>query len=144
MKQLDLICRVDENGRIELDRSANIREYLQLWCERKCRVRIGHPTRTTNQNAYLHAIFSAISVATLEAGQPVTAEALKEYFKRKYGPTSELTMPDGEVVYAPKSTAEYNSGTMTEFIECIRDDQLIKDLRLYIETPEEWLERRAA
>jgi hypothetical protein len=142
---LDITAFIDAGGKIlSIHQRQSILDELKRFAGKKCRIRIHPSTRTLEQNAYLHAVFTRIASFMYDAGMrcpgddKFSAEDWKVYFKKKHGLTKVLTLPDGSTETVLVSTAKYNKKEMTQFIEQIRHDDFIIHSGHYILTPEEF------
>jgi len=144
---LDITAYINKKGTLVSSyQHKQVAEALRSFAESKCRILIEPTTRTLDQNSYIHAIFSNIAVFMYEAGircpqgDKIAAETWKIYYKKKYGLSKVVTLPDGEIETVIISTAKYNKKQMTDFIEQIRHDDLIIESGHYILTPKEFKE----
>lgn len=76
--------------------------------------------RTTLQNACARAIVREIAENAWVKGQQFSADAWWEYLARLYGPTDEITLPDGEIVTRRLSTRDMSAKEFSEFIDEVR------------------------
>ncbi len=144
--KLDLTAHVDSEGRLTSSfQHQQVTECLKSFADSRCRIRIESSTRTLDQNSYMHAIFAGVADFFFEAGirdhagEKITTEAWKMYFKNKHGLTKFVNLhEENEPVEVSVSTAKYNRKDMTEFIEKVRHDDLILDSGFYVMTPEEF------
>lgn len=81
----------------------------------------GRKKRSLNQNAFFHGAFlQGCHQMFTEAGNEMSQNMVKEALKRKFGLKVPVKMPDGSEEYEPKSTAEYTTGEIEDFMDKIR------------------------
>jgi hypothetical protein len=81
----------------------------------------GRKKRSLNQNAFFHGPFlEGCQNMFLEGGSELSADMVKECLKRKFGLKIQVKMPDGSEEYEPKSTADYTTSEIEDFMDKIR------------------------
>lgn len=128
-----------------------LRERIKQYAGREFVLRLTALRRTGQQNRYLHAVFGTIARGLVEAGVttlelvppsgevvsvPCTPDLVKAWYKALYGYRDD----EGTL----RSTASYDTTEMHDFIEAIRNDDLLIRSGIYIETPDEYRARQRA
>lgn len=81
----------------------------------------GRKKRSLNQNAFFHGPFlEGCQSMFIEAGNEMSLEMVKDVLKHKFGINEHIVMPDGSRDVAAKSTAEYTTGEIEDFMDKIR------------------------
>ena len=77
--------------------------------------------RSSPQNRYFHGVVLAIAVRSIrELGTTITAEELKEYWKRMFAPMDVMISKDGEVAQLGKPTSGMDISEFVAFTDqCI-------------------------
>jgi hypothetical protein len=137
-------CPIDADGNMPRARWIWLRDQVRLFAGGKVTFTVRRPTRSTAANAFYHAaIIGPIRLALLEAGHPVSHDALHEHFRDKYlGVTVEHAGP-WEIVRRP-STRKLDQTEFSDFIERVKNDEMVLSLGVYFEEPSERLEGRLA
>lgn len=81
----------------------------------------GRKKRSLGQNAFFHGPFlMGCQEMFLEAGSELSVDMVKECLKRKFGLKIPVKMPDGSEEHEPKSTADYTTSEIEDFMDKIR------------------------
>lgn len=109
--------QLDDNADLQLLAAiaANEGKQIVITIER------GRKKRSLNQNAFFHGPFlEGCQSMFIEAGSELSVDMVKECLKRKFGLKIPVKMPDGSEEYEPKSTADYTTGEIEDFMDKIR------------------------
>jgi len=135
--------RVDEDGTLHpKGRVQWMREGLQLFAGGQVVITYERPKRSLKQNAYLWGVvYKTIRLALLDAGKAVSSDALHEHFKRLYLDPDVHEMVDmdtGEVTeYKTWTTTNLDTTQFSDFIERVKQDEMVLRLGCYIPLPGE-------
>ncbi len=128
---------VAEDGTLtDRRRAAWLWDQLKLYAGGQVRIRISRPKRSTAANAYYWGVvLAAIREAMMDAGHPVSAEALHHHFKALY------LEPRWVQVFhythmMPPTTTDLDQTAFAEYIESIKQDQAVLALGVYIPEPD--------
>lgn len=137
-KALDETFYVTDDGKLADQRRAEwLRSQLQLYAGGQVRIRIGRPKRSTRANAYYWGVVIAtVREALMEAGMPVSAEALHVHFKRRYLEPRTTCVLGIDHVLDP-TTTDMDSTEFSYYIEAIKEDEDVRRLGVYIPEPDE-------
>lgn len=81
----------------------------------------GTKKRSLNQNAFFHGPFlDACYEMFIEAGNEMGVEMVKDVLKHKFGINHHILLPDGSRDVAAKSTAEYTTQEIEDFMDKVR------------------------
>lgn len=136
---------VDENGRIQpRSRAEWLSGQLKRFADGRVQITVERPKRSLKQNNYYWGVvIETVRKALLEAGQPLSAKALHEHFKHKYlgvkGSAEYVDEATGEMyeIVEPPSTTDLDTTEMHDYIEHIRNDELVLALGCYVPAPGE-------
>jgi hypothetical protein len=135
---VDIICTVDEQGRIPPSRTDFVRGALRRYAGGQVRIRLSKPVRSPAANRYYWGVvIREIQRAAVEAGYLVTSEGLHELFKGRYLPqrTSDVF---GQPVTLPPTTTELDAEEFAEYIDRILSDDNVVELGVYVPAPGEY------
>lgn len=77
--------------------------------------------RSSNQNRFMHGpFFKALQTMFREAGNDISPDQVKEFFKEMFGVREVITAPDGTAHYIMKSTAKYSTVECEQCMEKAR------------------------
>jgi hypothetical protein len=119
-----------------------MREGLQLFAGGQVVITYERPKRSLQANKYLWGVvYKTIRLAMLDAGKAVSSEALHQHFKRLYLDPDIHEMVDmetGEVTeYKTWTTTNLSTTQFTDFIERVKQDEVVLQLGCYIPEPGE-------
>lgn len=137
--------RIDDDGNVQPSGEGLVRwlaDQFELFADGKAVITVERPKRSLSQNShYWGYVIRPIRQALLEAGHPVSAEALHEHFKalflgatRSYEYTDRETGEVHEVVQVRSST-DLDKTEFSDFVERIRGSELVRQLGVYIPMP---------
>lgn len=99
-------------GRIETRAALHLSNCLAAFEGKRVTLtlRLFAKTRSSKQNRFMHGpFFKAWRAVLMNHGIVLSPTQAKELFKRMFGPTETITLPNGEVQEILKSTAEYTT-----------------------------------
>jgi hypothetical protein len=97
-------------------------------------IRPAKSKRSLSQNSTVHGWFRYVSLEYAEAtGKFYTQEQWKEYFKSLFGYTEEVEIM-GKVIVRQKSTADYTTDEMREFMNNL-DNYCGSELQIFLPMP---------
>jgi len=133
-RPLDFETDLGADGRFaDRRRALWLADQLRLFAPGTVRIRVSRPRRSSRANSYYWAgVIEPIRRALADAGRPVSAEVLHEYFKGLYLPARTLDVL-GQSVTLPPSTAGLDSTAFSEYIEAIKTDESVVSLGVWFE-----------
>ncbi|HYE96497.1 MAG TPA: hypothetical protein VD962_09840 [Rubricoccaceae bacterium] len=135
---LEITAPVSEDGRLPDGYRRQLASTLALYRGREVRIQVSGPKRTTAANSYYWGVvIKEIRAAMAEAGKAVPAWAIHEHFKGKYLDVQpEEAEVDGHHYTREPSTASLDSTTFFDYVEAIRNDELVLGLGCVIPDPD--------
>lgn len=132
--------RVEEGKLRPRSKAKHFWEGLHLFEAGRVVVTFETETRSLAQNRFLWGyVYRPIRIAMLEAGQPVSSKAIHEHYKQKYLDPEVHQMTDpvtGEVTeYLEYTTTDLSTTEFSDYIERIKQDELVIELGCLIPEP---------
>ena len=115
--------RVLDNGKLPEGVKATLARIIPTYAGKEMVLTLepAKKRRSLSQNSFFHGPFlDALTDMFLEAGNDIDRDTVKDIAKEKFGLRVSVTMPDGVIESKPKSTREYTTTEIEEFMEKIR------------------------